>query len=308
MITILMATFNGEKYVEEQIESLLNQTYKDFKIIICDDCSTDNTYSILKQYQEKYSEKIKVFKTEKNTGSAKYNFLNMIINYKDDYVMFCDQDDVWKSDKIQLTLNEMKRMESIHKKETPIVVHTDLTIVDDKLNVLYESFKYQMKADYNKTKINNVVIQNNLTGCTGMINRALSEMIVKEPDYFVMHDWWVMLIGSAFGVISHVDKSTIMYRQHRENQVGAGNIRSLSYRINRFINIEKIKKAVDETYIQTESFVKIYEEYMNDELKSLLINYTKIPTLNKLSRIICIFKYRFFKNNFSREIAHILVI
>lgn len=308
MITILLGTYNGKNYIREQLESLLNQTYKDFKIIIYDDCSTDDTYEILKEYQEKYSDKIFVLKNVRNSGNPKHNFINMLINHKDDYIMLCDQDDVWKEDKIELTLQEMKSVEGIYGINTPILVHTDLTVVDKNLNLIYKSFKHQMKANYDKTKLNNIIIQNTLTGCTGMINKALSSMILEEPEYCVMHDWWILLIASAFGVISHIDNKTILYRQHGKNEVGAGNIRSFKYRLGRLINNKRIKQAVNETYDQTENFLKMYWDKLSEEQRYLLKKYVEIPNLSKHKRIATIFKYGFHKNTLTRKIAHIMFI
>lgn len=307
MITILVATYNGEKYIREQLDSLLNQTVKEINIVICDDKSTDNTFSILKEYESKYSKKIKVVRNEVNTGSAKHNFFKMILENKDDYVMMCDQDDVWKKDKVEVTLNKMKELELKHGNRTPILVHTDLTVVDKDLNVISESYKYRMKANFNKTKLNNVIIQNIAAGCTTMINRSLCE-IIREPKYCVMHDWWLVLVASAFGIVDHVDRSTIYYRQHGANEVGSGNIRSFKYRFKRLINNKDIKKAVNETYDQCENLIDTYKDKLSDNQIKLLENYISIPSKNKISKIRTIYKYDFHKNTFTRRIAHILFI
>lgn len=308
MITILLGTYNGERYIRAQLDSILNQTFKNFKIIIQDDCSTDGTLAILKEYERKYPNIITVKINKKNTGSPKHNFLDMLINNKDDYLMLCDQDDVWKRDKIEITLKEMKKIEKNCGDKKPILVHTDLTVVDENLNLIYKSFKKQMNANYGKTSLNNIIIQNTLTGCTAMINRALSELITKEPAYCVMHDWWIVLIASAFGVISGIDDQTILYRQHGHNEIGAGNIRSLKYKINRLMKNDRIKEAIKETYSQSENFLEMYRHQLSKHQIELLEKYIEIPYQNKSKKIKTIIKYKFYKNTLTRKIAHLLFI
>ena len=141
-IDILLATYNGEKFVKEQIESILNQTYENFNLIISDDASTDNTLNILEEYEKKDT-RIKVFKKEKNKGLID-NFEFLLKNVTSDYFMFSDQDDIWKKDKIEKSINKLKE-------ESLGLVYTDLEIVDEKLNVIYPSY-WKYKQIYKKSK------------------------------------------------------------------------------------------------------------------------------------------------------------
>jgi glycosyltransferase involved in cell wall biosynthesis len=308
MISILLASYNGEKYIAQQIESVLNQTYRDFVLYINDDCSMDKTYEIAKAYEAKYPEKIKVTQNEKNSGGAKYNFIDMMINHKDDYIMLCDQDDVWLPDKIKITLKKMHSIEKKNGKQKPILVHTDLKIVDEELNTVSESFKKFMWADYNKTKLNNLLIQNIVTGCTVMYNRALSELIKKPVGYMIMHDWWLAIIASAFGSIHHVDEATILYRQHADNSIGVRNMRSAKFIITYMIKLKKIKKALMDTYCQAKAFYRTYFKELSIQQKKLLKTYYTIPKKSKLAKIYIIFKLNTFKNGIVRNIGYILYI
>ena len=112
MISILLATYNGERYIAGQIESVLAQTYQDFKLYICDDKSTDGTYSIITEYAARYPGKIIATQNEVNSGGAKFNFLNMMVEFNDDYIMLCDQDDVWLPNKVEVSLKKITEMES----------------------------------------------------------------------------------------------------------------------------------------------------------------------------------------------------
>src|SRR5690554_3666064 len=119
MVTIVMATYNGEKYLEEQIDSILSSTYKDFKLYIVDDGSRDSTMEILNRYQKQYPDKIHVKRNETNMGVT-LNFLNAISRTRSEYIMLYDQDDVWKKDKIAKTLKRVRQMEVQFGKDLPI--------------------------------------------------------------------------------------------------------------------------------------------------------------------------------------------
>jgi len=308
MISILMAAYNGENYVARQIDSLLEQTNQDFNLYICDDVSTDKTFSIISRYAEENSGKITVSRNVKNTGSAKNNFLDMMIKHKDDYVMLCDQDDIWLPKKIEQTLAKMKEMESKFGKNTPILVHTDLTVVKDNLKVISKSFKLAMNADYSKTELRNQVIQNTMTGCTAMYNRALADLITTVPRYFVMHDWWLSLVASAFGKIGSINEQTVLYRQHTKNEVGAKDVRTLRYKLDRILHYRKVKEAINITYMQADSFLRTYFEKLSVDQRKLLTKYSDIPNHLKPVRIYRIFRLGTHKNGFSRRVAHIIFI
>ena len=127
-IDILLATYNGEEYLEEQLNSILNQTYKNFNLIISDDNSTDSTVKILDKYSKKDS-RIIVYKQNRNLGVVS-NFEFLLSKVESKYFMFSDQDDIWIETKIEKSINKLEETNSD-------IVFTDLMVVDDKLNVLY---------------------------------------------------------------------------------------------------------------------------------------------------------------------------
>lgn len=216
-IDILLATYNGEKFVKEQIESILNQTYENFNLIISDDASTDNTLNILEEYEKKDT-RIKVFKKEKNEGLIA-NFEFLLKNVTSDYFMFSDQDDIWKKDKIEKSINKLKE-------ENSGLVYTDLEIVDEELNVIYPSY-WKYKQIYKKIiQYNNfeaLYLNNFVTGCTILAKSKYIKDILPLPrnSKFVLHDYWTALIISAKDKISYVEEPTIQYRQHKNNRVGS---------------------------------------------------------------------------------------
>ena len=220
MIEILLSTYNSEKYLMQQIQSFLNQTYTNWRLIVRDDGSTDLTIEILEELVETYKDKI-IFYRGKNTGIIK-SFEWLLAQSDADYIMFSDHDDVWMENKIEVTLLKMKEMEAGYG-EMPLLVFTDLKVVNEDLELVSESFwKYarldvKLLSDFNFLGICNCV-----NACTIMINRKAKEICLPFSDKAKMHDAWIALKICKYGVIGHVDKSTILYRQHSNNVFGAG--------------------------------------------------------------------------------------
>lgn len=277
-IDILLATYNGEKFVKEQIESILNQSYADFNLIISDDASTDNTLNILEEYEKKDT-RIKVFKKEKNEGLIA-NFEFLLKNVTSDYFMFSDQDDIWKKDKIEKSINKLKE-------ENSGLVYTDLEIVDEELNVIYPSY-WKYKQIYKKIiKYNNfeaLYLNNFVTGCTILAKSKYIKDILPLPrnSKFVLHDYWTALIISAKDKISYVEEPTIQYRQHKNNRVGSSR---KSDQLEKFEDLRNlfIKVKIEHFEVFKENIEKIktkeISKYTNEALK-YFENLKKVKYIN----------------------------
>ncbi len=220
MIDILMGTYNGECYIEEQIESILAQTYSNWKLIIRDDGSTDRTFEIIRKYSQDYPDKIFVVDEDGNLGSCR-NFASLMNLSSSDYVMFADQDDVWEKNKIELTFAKLLELEKIHGKNTPVLVHSDMTVVDKNLKVIAKSFWKMMKIFPEfESDVNKVAVRNVVTGMTIIMNRSALTVSIPIPDSAVMHDWWIAVNVAKRGVIGHITDKTVLYRQHGSNTIG----------------------------------------------------------------------------------------
>ena len=220
-----MATYNGEEFIYDQIESILNQTYKNWKLVIHDDGSTDNTLDIINRYATKYKERIVVINDGGRCGGAKENFSHLLKIAKNlfdyNYIMFSDQDDIWLESKIEITLKTMMCMESRFENK-PIIVHTDLIVVDAYLNVISESFWKYQGINPNNNRLNCLLLENTVTGSTMMINKHLLKRIYDIPKEAVTHDWWIALVCSVSGgIIYPIKDKTVLYRQHSRNDIGA---------------------------------------------------------------------------------------
>jgi len=309
MIGILMATYNGESFVSAQIDSLLRQTEQDFVLCIRDDCSTDKTFTILERYAGQYPEKIKVNRSACNSGSARLNFLSLLQEHDDDYLMFCDQDDVWLPDKIERTLSAMRQAEQMYGEDTPLLVHTDLSVVDEDLVVTHPSFREMSRLDYRRTALRQLLVENTVTGCTLMINRALRNRIVPVPEECAMHDWWLALAASAFGrIVALEDEQTVLYRQHAANEVGAKDASSASYVLKRLFRVRDTQNGLQATYRQAEAFLSAYESQLSEAQAALLREYARIPEHGKLGRLWRLCKLKTWKHGVIRVLGQILFI
>jgi len=251
-----MAAYNGEEYVAEQIESILQQDCPEWRLVVRDDCSTDGTLTVAREQALRCPERVVVQERSGNSGSAKQNFLEMLSASMAPYVMFSDDDDVWLPDKISRTLGTMRELESRHSMGTPLLVHTDLTVVGKTLDVVALSMSRAQQLDGIEARLARTVVQNMATGCTVMVNRALADLVREPFDGIAMHDWWLAMIASAFGAIGFVDSPTVLYRQHGRNAVGARPSRSLSYNVGRYLDREGTRKMLADSYTQAEVFLE----------------------------------------------------
>lgn len=285
-IAILMATYNGGKYICQQIDSILSQTCKDWELYIHDDGSADNTIAAVESYVEKYPDKIHLI-DGKSTGGAKYNFFYMFGQVEAPYYMTCDQDDVWLEKKIELTYDNMLTIED--KADIPCLVYTELRVVDSELNTIADTMSEYQSLDCHKRTINQFILQNSVTGCTMMVNRALRDMMLRitDIDNTIMHDWWAALVAAQFGQTAFIDEPTILYRQHGDNSLGALGVNKLSYIVRRVWQKKQIQESMRLGRLQAREFAKTY----NLPTDSLAVRYAALE--GKSRRV----RQRFYKEN-----------
>lgn len=215
-----MATYNGEKYIREQLDSIISQTFEDWVLIIHDDGSTDSTVEILLEYKNKYKEKIVLIEDGIILGGAKSNFAHLMSFSDSQYIMFCDQDDIWLENRIELFYAKMLESENIFHDE-PIVIFSDLVVVDEHLNVISNSMVESQKLNPIIAQTSDSLkCQNVITGCAMMFNKKALTLSLPIPKSALMHDWWIGLVTSKYGKNIFLNQPTILYRQHANNQVG----------------------------------------------------------------------------------------
>ena len=221
-IAVLLATYNGAKFLTAQLESLFSQTCSDFCVYIRDDGSSDDTLNIVEGYRQKYPDQVVVVEDgEKHIGAAK-SFMRLLQSVESGYYMFCDQDDVWFETKIEKTLARMREVEMRAGEGTPVVVSTDLRVVDESLKVLRESFNADLKIDVFRKHPQMICVRHVVTGCAMMFNDRAKRVSLPMSPLASMHDEWIAL-NTHFngGKISMMDDATMDYRQHGSNTLGA---------------------------------------------------------------------------------------
>jgi len=306
-VTIIMTTYNGEKYVMEQVESILSSSYQDFELLIYDDGSKDATWSILEQQEKLYKGKIHVFQNERNLGVT-HNFLQAICHSTAEYIMLCDQDDVWKPNKISHTLKKMQQMEEKYKKNLPIAVFTDATVVNQDLKVLHDSFFKASHLDPFQTDLSHLLMENKLIGCTVMINAAL-KTIIKEhklPQLARFHDGWIALIAAAFGRIGYLEEATLLYRQHGQNVVG--NVRFLAYLKNRITSIRRQKEALLAQQSQAGEFCALYKNILTKDNIHRISIFANLHKVNFITRKYQVIHFRYLKTGLIRNVGLMIIV
>lgn len=265
-IDILLATYNGEKYLKEQLDSILNQTYKNIRIIISDDCSKDTTPEILKEYQKK-DDRIELHIQKNNLGVVK-NIEFLLKQVKSPYYMLADQDDYWLPEKSEKSLEKLKE-------EKADLVFGDLEVVDKNLNTMYKSFNEYMLLTrkinkyINSYKVN--YLYNCITGCTVLAKKETIEKIIPLPTNSkrVLHDHWIGLMVALNGKLAYMPEKYIRYRQHGNNEVGTEKIshgfKKLKQVRDWFIDV---KLGIFETYVKNnERFPEELQKLNNEAYK-----------------------------------------
>lgn len=305
-VVILLATHNGEEYIQEMIESILSQDFQRWRLILSDDGSGDNTMEILKSYEAKYPEKIMVYRSGQQFGSAKLHFMHLLRQFQEaKYLMFADQDDRWHTDKISLTLQRMKQLEQ--DGHIPVMVHTDLCVVDENLQCLNPSFMKYSNLDGSRLDLRTLLIQNVVTGCTMMINRALAQKVVgaEVKGAILMHDWWIALVASVCGVSDFLNEATVDYRQHGDNSVGAKDSHSPRYILKRSVSGQNYI-AIHNTFLQAGVLLEAFGKGMRPEDAALVAVYAEAAHVGFLKRRWMYIKYGIFKKGISRKIGQLI--
>ena len=305
-ITVLLATYNGADFIRQQVDSILRQTYPDFRLVLSDDGSSDNTVRLLESYAQKHPDKIIHYRSGRRFGCAQAHFMHLLAVFHDTpYIMFSDQDDVWHPDKIERTLNKMKAVES--DPTLPAMVHTDLRVVDGALREISPSFCKLSHLDGNRMALNHLIVQNVVTGCTAMLNRALAELGSRTPsdEPMLMHDWWLAILASAVGTVGFLSEPTIDYRQHGRNSVGAKNARSFSYLWERF-STKDTRKVLIGTAEQVKRLLAHYGDLLQPEQLAMLQAFAHTIDARRRIRIRTYLKYRIFKYGAVRVFAQLI--
>ena len=206
LISVAMATYNGEKYLRAQLDSILAQSYPVYEIVIVDDGSNDQTCAVIESYSVKCPQ-IQFLRNLINQGVTK-SFLRALQNTSGEYIAFCDQDDVWLPNKLERLIAEIG---------DNLLIHCDAKLVDENLAIISNSYFSETK-DATLHTFEDYLISNNVTGCCGLIHRELLD--VTFPSYFYVHDHYFALVAAFYQRIKYLPEALVLYRQHGTNVIG----------------------------------------------------------------------------------------
>lgn len=255
-VAVLMSTYNGGKYVCEQIDSLLSQIDVELQIIIRDDGSSDNTVNLIQEYN---SQKITLSQGS-NLGFAQ-SFWSLLKNSpKADYYAFCDQDDIWFNDKL---ISAIRLIEDFH---CPVLYTNDVIMIDQDKNIINENgFGATTVLSYADSLKRSI-----LPGCTFVFNKSLRDALIRYSGFMISHDWTTYIIANAVGKVVFDKKPHMYYRIHSNNTIG--------FESKRRALVKKVKRFIDSKQIRTRSTVakNVYQFYgddLNEQKKKLTFNF-----------------------------------
>lgn len=304
-IEILLAAHDGERWLGDQVRSILDQSWTDWSLLVCDDASRDGTAAVARELA-RGDARIRVTERVTPAGGAARSFLDLLAASTGRYVMLSDQDDVWLPDKIEVTLARMRELEARLGPGAPALVHTDLSVVDADLRVLEPSLVRSQVLDAETSRLASILTQNPVTGCTVMVNRALAELVAPPFDGVAMHDWWLAVLAAAFGGLGFVDRPTVLYRQHGGNTVGARSARTLRYKVARALDRQGVVTSLRASYTQAAAFLARYGDRLTTEQVALVEAAARMPEKGKVARLAALRRHGLWKNTLVKRVGQVL--
>jgi Glycosyltransferases involved in cell wall biogenesis len=287
-VNIVMPTYNGARFLVQQIESIQDQTYTDWNLLIRDDGSTDETIDIIKRFVEQDS-RIKYINPNDQRNLGVIDSFYTLVKYSQaDFYFFSDQDDIWLPKKLEICLKEAKK----HDNSRPIMYYTDLKVVDEQLNIISESMIKSQSHHANTTLLAELT-ENTVTGGVSMANDALIELW-QDTDDVIMHDWYLALLAASMGELVFINQPTELYRQHDNNVLGA---RTWQKRLKQWAKpSQPFAKYWSLIRASQKQARKLLSYKLNEENRQLVENFVDITNQNFVSKVLTVKKYNFRKN------------
>lgn len=308
-IDILLATYNGVAYLPALLRSIGEQTHDDWRLVVRDDGSNDGTLDVLDDWSKRYPGRVRLVTHDGTGRGARANFSALLDLSDAPYFMFCDQDDVWLPEKMTLFCRCMHEAEAQRGPDVPVLVHSDLVVVDRELRQVAPSFwAYQRLIPKNALpKPATLMIANYVTGCASMGNAALRRMSRPIPDEAAMHDWWLALVAANLGELRQIRSPTVLYRQHGGNQIGA---RSWSFfgQLVRFAgapgdSIRRTRAVLERTQRQAAAFADRFDGAAERGVVERFRYYSQLRSRSALERKMFMWRNRLWPHYWIRAAA-----
>jgi len=311
-IQILLATYNGAAHLDAFFDSIEKQQFQDWSMLVRDDCSSDATREVLAQWRDRLGDRLQFLPDSGACNLGVVRSFSRLLNASTaPYVMFADQDDVWYPDKIAVSLAAMQQREALTSASSPILVHTDLALMDQDLQPIAPSYwKYQGIVPENGHALNSMMVENIAAGCTCIFNRPLIELVGEIPAGARYHDWWVSLVAAAFGHIVSLPIQTLAWRRHSSN---SSDIISLSQAVWRALTrtpeaARTLSSLLAENRPQVQLFLERYHHRLTPSQVADVRAFLDLPTHGFLKRRISVLQHRLFFTSWQRTAGMLVLV
>lgn len=304
LVSVAMATYNGEKYLRKQLDSIFNQTYNNIEVVVTDDCSCDATVKILEEYSKVYN--LKYYVNDKNLGYCK-NFERALSLCNGEFIALSDQDDIWLPEKISVLVEEIGEND---------LVCSNAVLINNDGDVISNSFKdYAKHRIIDDNSIYSASERSFITGCTALFRKTLLEKALPVPNSVKHHDLWLGIIAMWEKGVKYVETPLIEYRQHGNNQVGACEGRTFFSRIVNSFNFKSEKNASlivveNELVGRLEAMIDYAEKYEKVEvtfLKNLLVYYKLLLVSRFSAKVLKVVLFGLRKSTLSARVRKLIV-
>ena len=287
-LTVLLPTYNGARYLPRQLDSLRAQTFRDFAVLIQDDGSDDGTAAIPEGLRDDPR-----FRFGSESGrhlGAKGNFLSLMRQADTPYAALCDQDDVWLPERLEKGMAAIRKAEKELGADTPVLVHSDCIVTDEAGETIHDSFFAHQGWDPGAVTLPRLLVQNNVTGCTSLMNRALYQSAAghADPERIFMHDWFLAMTAAAFGRIVFIPEGLVRYRQHGRNAVGASRRGIAGRALQAMRSPGTAKDRIALTYEQASAFLNAYGDTLPETARDCVRNYLSTRGMPKVRRLAAV--------------------
>lgn len=279
--SVALCTFNGEKFLQDLLDSILYQSIPADEIIIVDDSSSDGTVEILKQYADKFPQ-IRLHLQDVNLGPID-SFEKAIQLTRYSYIFLADQDDIWKPNKIESMLSVSANIPD----DKPLLVFSDLEVIDEYGNLIFPSFWKMAGLKPHISTFKSLLFSNSVTGCASMINAKMKGFMVSIPKGVLMHDHWIALIAYGFGQIILLNDQLVKYRSHSKSVTSKNNVNifwKITKQIDQFSDIygDFLKREINQGILFNNSF----RNYLSNENQNHLDRFIDLKNKSLLQRKI----------------------
>ena len=229
-ISVAMCTYNGEAYIREQLVSILGQTRAPYELVICDDCSSDDTLSLVKSLTSGSGFPVRIFRQESNVG-VNQNFATAISMCSGDYIALADQDDIWERNKLHLFSQAI----SGYGENRPALIFSDVRLVDAEGSLVDKRYADTIKEDRHEGQYwLKLAFGNFIPGCSLLFDSRYAKAVLPIPGEAVLHDWWIALLISLTGSVVFIDRQLIAYRIHEGNNQGINSFKRTVALVSRY--------------------------------------------------------------------------